>query len=206
MLQYTIIGIIGILVGTLGAWPADQSLTTQSSSTVKVVLASAPEPGRTPTSAAPSQELLKAIIVWISTNFDVPSSDTIPNIQLASPAVIAALHYRKSKADGPPPISIIDLGAPSGQREVVSVYEITTKTIYLPEDWSGRTPAEVSVLVHETVHHLQNEAVLSYECLAASEKLAYEAQEKWLNLFGLNLEGEFQLDPFTLLVTSLCGY
>ena len=80
------------------------------------------------------------------------------------------------------------------------------KTIFLPEGWSGETPAEVSILVHEFVHHLQNEAGYSYECPAASEKLAYEAQQQWLNQFGLDLEHEFELDEFTIHVSSLCGY
>jgi hypothetical protein len=68
----------------------------------------------------------------------------------------------------------------------------------------GRTPAELSILVHEMVHHLQNEAGLKYECPQAKEKLAYEAQGKWLDLFGLNLEKEFEIDPLALILTTQC--
>ncbi len=40
-------------------------------------------------------------------------------------------------------------------RDVVGVYNDESKTIYLSDKWKGRTPAELSILVHEIVHHLQ---------------------------------------------------
>ncbi len=90
-------------------------------------------------------------------------------------------------------------------RETVAVYNDQTKTIYLSDKWTGHTPAELSVLVHEMVHHLQNEAGTKYECAAEREKLAYEAQEKWLSLFGRNLEGEFNINGLALLVSTSCA-
>ena len=33
-----------------------------------------------------------------------------------------------------------------------SLYNIASRTIYLSPEWNGRTPAELSVLVHEMVH------------------------------------------------------
>ena len=89
-------------------------------------------------------------------------------------------------------------------RQVVAVYNDQNKTIYLPNGWKGRTPAELSMLVHEMVHHLQNVAGLKYECPQAREKLAYEAQGRWLELFGLNLENEFEIDPLALILTTQC--
>jgi predicted metalloprotease len=90
------------------------------------------------------------------------------------------------------------------QHEVVAIYNDITKTIFLPDAWTGTTAAEVSVLVHEMVHHLQNLAGLKYDCPAAREKPAYLAQDKWLQLYGLDLETEFQIDKFTLVVSSAC--
>jgi hypothetical protein len=78
--------------------------------------------------------------------------------------------------------------------------------IYLPEGWTGNTPAELSILVHEMVHHLQNVENLKFECPQEREQLAYKAQERWLGLFGRDLLRDFELDPFTLLVATRCGY
>src|SRR5262245_34561878 len=69
-----------------------------------------------------------------------------------------------------------------------------TRTIYLPEGWTGDTPAELSVLVHEVVHHFQNVLRLKYECPQEREKLAYIAQDRWLALFGHSLESDFHMD------------
>ena len=82
--------------------------------------------------------------------------------------------------------------------EVVAAYDMEKSTILLSDGWTGSTPADFSVLVHEMVHHLQNEARLSYECPAAREKLAFAAQKKWLSLFGRSLLTDFEIDSLTL--------
>ncbi len=55
------------------------------------------------------------------------------------------------------------------------------------------------------VHHLQNKSGVKYACAAEREKLAYEAQEKWLGLFGVSLQSEFEIDEFTLKMSTTCG-
>ena len=60
------------------------------------------------------------------------------------------------------------------------------------------------MLVHELVHHLQNVGHAAYACPQEREQLAYEAQEKWLNLFGLSLSSEFKLDRTTLVFSTTC--
>jgi hypothetical protein len=91
------------------------------------------------------------------------------------------------------------------RRQAVAVYDDLNETIFLPENWKGDTPAEVSVLVHEMVHHLQNEAGTTYECPAEREKLAYEVQDSWLRPFGRSLEGEFEINGLALLVSTSCA-
>ena len=56
----------------------------------------------------------------------------------------------------------------------------------------------------EMVHHLQNAGGLRYECAQAREALAYQAQDRWLALFGHSLEQDFDLDGFSLLVKTRC--
>jgi hypothetical protein len=47
-------------------------------------------------------------------------------------------------------------------------------------------------------------AQITFLRAGAREKLAYAAQDKWLNLFGRNLSTEFQIDAFTLNVSTAC--
>ena len=92
------------------------------------------------------------------------------------------------------------------RREVVAVYSFPNDTIYLPEGSTGNTPAELSVLVHEMVHHLQNRAGAKFACIQESEAMAYAAQERWLGLYGHNLLADFEVDAFTLLASTRCFY
>ena len=148
---------------------------------------------------APSPAQLASIVTWLSSNFELAPSDALPDVKLAPAWLIAARRNRDVLATQGQP------AADSG-RETVAVYDSLERTIYLPEDWRGDSPAEASILVHEMVHHLQTLAGTKFECPQAREQLAYAAQQRWLGLFGRNLEDDFQLDPFTLLVTTRCMF
>lgn len=151
--------------------------------------------------AAPSQALLRAIVSWLSTTFELPSHDVLPRVEFAAASKIAALRYKNLL--GRLPDSLM-AAPPPDQREAVAIYDHQTMSIVLPDGWSGRSPAELSVLVHEMVHHLQNLGGLKFACPQEREKLAYLAQERWLNLFERDLLRDFEIDGFTLLVTTAC--
>jgi len=149
--------------------------------------------------------LLTEISTWLAENFDLPTIHEQPRVEFAPPMKLAAMRYKGVLPDRWREDSILDPAVQAAQqREVVAVYNDTTKTIFLSEAWGGTTPAELSILVHEMVHHLQNLAKLKYACPAAREKLAYQAQDRWLRRFGQDLEKEFEIDMLTLLVTSAC--
>jgi Domain of unknown function (DUF6647) len=152
------------------------------------------------------EALLTAIVVWLSTNFGLPKTFEHPRIEHVPSVNMAALRVKRSPLSGRRPGTIAPPKAQLSKiREVLAVYDDQAKVIYLSDTWSGRTAADLSVLVHEMVHHLQSSASLIYDCTAAREKLAYQAQDKWLGLFGVSLESEFQIDALTLLVTTSCG-
>jgi len=159
-----------------------------------------------PVTAHPSQRVLKDIVIWLSTNFDLPRILIHPNIEIVPRAEIEALRYKGFLWLAPHDIAVESQRGPLGAREVVAVYDDAMKTIYLPEGWTGTTPAEQSVLVHEMVHHLQTLGKLKYDCPPAREQLAYAAQDQWLRLSGLNLTDEFEIDAFTLAISTHCIY
>jgi hypothetical protein len=135
------------------------------------------------------EALLTMIVVWLSANFDLPATHAHPKVKLAPQIEIALLRFgpaTREKRDAFIAAYATAI-AKNNRREVVAVYDMANGTIFLSDGWTGSNPADLSVLVHEMVHHLQLAAQLSYECPAAREKLAYEAQEKWLSLFGRSL-------------------
>jgi hypothetical protein len=146
--------------------------------------------------SARAEQLMNSIQEWLAAKFDLPVIREAPHIEFIQPASMAQLRYRGSAGNQAMPLDI--------ERDIVAVYDDAKRTIYLPEGWTGVTPAEQSLLVHEMVHHLQNLGSLKYECPEAREKLAFAAQEQWLELFDHTLASEFELDPFTLLVRTSC--
>lgn len=150
--------------------------------------------------------LLTTIVLWLSVNFNLPAHHVHPKIEFAPQIEIAFLRHQAFTAETQQQVRAWYANAQpaSGRREVVAVYDERRNRILLQQDWAGQTPAELSVIVHEMVHHLQKAAGLKYECPAQREALAYEAQAKWLELFGLTLESEFQIDAFTLKISTAC--
>jgi hypothetical protein len=140
--------------------------------------------------------LLTAIVLWLSTNFGLPSTFDHPRVEFVSATKMTSLFYKG--------IGEEQAGMVSDPSDIVSLYNTETKTIYLADGWSGKTPAELSILVHEMVHHLQNIGQLKFACPQEREEVAYKAQDRWLGLFGTDLMRDFQMDPFTILMKSKC--
>jgi hypothetical protein len=142
--------------------------------------------------AVPVEALAAAIGAWLSATFDLPAAP-LPAIRFASPEAMAS-RYRGAEA------------AAEGGRTVVALYDRRARTIHLPEGWTGARAAEVSVLVHEMVHHLQHVAGHRFGCPGQAEALAYEAQGRWLAHFGRDIGEEFAVDPLFLRLLAVCGF
>jgi hypothetical protein len=79
-------------------------------------------------------------------------------------------------------------------------YDPQSSTIYLVEPWSADNPQDVSVLLHELVHHRQQVA-RKWECPNAQELPAYRLQHKWLVERGLKA----RVNWLAVLIESSCS-
>lgn len=66
------------------------------------------------------------------------------------------------------------------------LYDPDSGTVYLVEPWDAGDAEDVSVLLHELVHHRQ--AVHHWYCPGAQEEAAYRLQERWLGERGLEAD------------------
>jgi hypothetical protein len=139
---------------------------------------------------APS--LLEAMSLWLAANFDLPYTADMPTLAGLPAAELIARRY------GPEAIF------PAGG--VIALYDEAETTIFVTENWTGRTVADLSILVHELVHHMQAAADMRFACAGEREMLAYQAQGAWLGLFGESLESAFEIDRATLLVATACTH
>lgn len=156
----------------------------------------------------PTESFLTEISAWLVANFGLTAAHEHPKIVFVSKVKLATMR-RQDQLLSEGSFRQTDVSSPvetAGQRDVVALYDNAQRTIVLSDDWDGSTPAQQSVLVHEMVHHLQNVGNIRFECPMAREKTAYVAQDEWLKRFGTSLETEFDVDMFTVLISSACMY
>ena len=126
--------------------------------------------------------LLNMLIEWLAANADI-TIDTPPEIVIAEEQ---ELHARYDRA-------------------VHALYEDEEQTIYLADSVNLSTYQGASVLLHELVHHFQQEsgAMEKMTCIRESEELAYNIQREYLRANNIELMAE--LDPFNIYMRSMCG-
>lgn len=134
--------------------------------------------------------LLDTIELWLVTNFDLAPAAYPPVLAIASDRALIEMRYG--------PASVAEPG------DVVAAYQDAGGTIFLNEDWTGDSVEDLSVLVHEYVHHLQAAAGMRFACPAEREALAYKAQDAWLGLFGTDLESAFGVDDTLVMIATVC--
>jgi len=135
-------------------------------------------------------ELIALMLAWLAVGFGLPEGIDPPSVRFMAPEGLIAARYGSAEIDS-------DL-------DVIALYDDATRTVILRKGWDGRDAIASSVLLHELVHHVQNVAELRYACPAAREELAYEAQARWLALFGHDLESAFGIDQPSLRLTYVC--
>ena len=88
--------------------------------------------------------LLTAVVTWIAANFDLPRDYDHPQVKLVPAVEITLLRYQAftPAQRREVPRSPREITAGSHPREVVAVYDDRSKTIFLPDTWTGKTPAE----------------------------------------------------------------
>lgn len=146
---------------------------------------------------------LDEIMRWIAERFDLPQAAERPAIVFEAPADLDRMR-NGGFLNRPASQRAPNAEHRSAQGNVLALYNDVRRTIHLSEHWSGEIDEDMSVLVHEMVHHLQNMAGLRYGCAGERERLAYRAQAAWLRQFGKSLESEFGLDGLSVIVHSNC--
>nr|WP_238368199.1 DUF6647 family protein [Mesobacterium pallidum] len=118
-------------------------------------------------------ETLPALVAqledWLDANTALPRRDTAPEIRLVSQARAASMGTARHA---------------SQEGMARGIYDTETEVVYLVSPWDKRDPRDVSVLLHELVHHRQAEAGHWY-CPGAQEEPAYRLQDEWLSGMGL---------------------
>jgi hypothetical protein len=143
----------------------------------------------------PLETLAAALTVWAADALGVPPPASPPAIAFTDRRRMA----RMLRPDAAP------ASAAAAADDVEALYDPAARVVHLPPDWRGASAAEVSVLVHELVHHLQTVSGQRFACPQERERDAYALQARWLERFGGSLERDLDLAPIYVLVASHCG-
>jgi hypothetical protein len=145
----------------------------------------------------PMPLLVEAVSGWVAADLGLPMPDTPPSIVFVDPEAMAAVRRDQQGWDG---------GRAQSTGGPVAFYNLRTGAIHLPADWTGASPVELSILVHEIVHHFQATSGQRFACPAEREGDAFDSQERWLARFGETLEGAFGIEPLARLVLTRCMF
>lgn len=108
---------------------------------------------------------------WLDAQTDWPRRIELPQIRLVSPWEAAARQGAASSLQRGP---------------LQGLYDADRSEILLVQPWSPHDAHDVSVLLHELVHHRQ--APYHWYCPAAQELPAYRLQDAWLAERGLKAD------------------
>jgi hypothetical protein len=145
----------------------------------------------------PMPLLVEALSGWVAADLGLPLPQTPPVVAYVDAADMKAVRSDQQGRDG---------GAAEAGAGLVAFYNLRTGTIHLPADWTGGSAGELSILVHELVHHFQRESGQSFACPAEREADAFGSQERWLARFGETLEEAFGIEPLARLVMTRCMF
>lgn len=137
----------------------------------------------------PIEALVQSIAVWVSSELDLPMPQTLPEVILTTPRSMVEMRYGLAARE---------------ELRVVALYHARTGRLFLPDTWTGATPVEVSILVHEMVHHVEAQAGVQFLCAAERERSAYELQERWLDQFGIDILTAFDMTRAGIRRASAC--
>lgn len=140
----------------------------------------------------PLRAVVAVVAAWVADELGVPVPAVLPEVHLSSRQTLADLNRAGGGAASP------------GGARVAALYDPREGRIHLATGWTGRTAEEVSLLVHEMVHHFQTLGGAHFACPAEREREAYSVQDRWLGLFGRSLATSFGLEPLFLLVATTC--
>lgn len=134
--------------------------------------------------------VLDFVGLWLESEYAIGRPSSFPDIIAVPAQQLVVRRYGEGSTVDP--------------SEIVALYDHQVGAILVSETWTGQSASELSVLVHEMVHHMQHEAGTIFACPAEREKMAYEAQNEFLALFGLNLQSAFGIEPTLILVATAC--
>lgn len=120
---------------------------------------------------APDMTALVGVLeTWLDRQAPWARREALPEIRIVQPEAAAAIRGLAGRGHG----------------RMRGLYDPESATVYLVAPWDAGDAEDVSVLLHELVHHRQ--AAHHWYCPGAQELPAYRLQDRWLGERGLEAD------------------
>tara|TARA_B100001093_G_scaffold354827_1_gene339369 strand:+ start:197 stop:622 length:426 start_codon:yes stop_codon:yes gene_type:complete len=110
------------------------------------------------------KEILIGLLLWIGANSDYNTNVPYPTIVFMDQAKMEHMYYQGRKPIG----------------ELHGFYHTQKDIIVLPDTWDRRDSWDLSILLHELIHYVQDMNSVQYECTMQMEKDSWPLQQKYL--------------------------
>ena len=111
------------------------------------------------------KEILTALMIWLGANTPFNTNYDIPNIRFVTQDQMEQMFYK---------------GSNKMPNTLHGLYDKESDTIILSDQWDRRKPWDMSVLLHEMIHYLQDQNKMKFNCVANMEKDAWPIQQFYL--------------------------
>ncbi|MCB9947995.1 MAG: hypothetical protein H6842_09235 [Rhodospirillaceae bacterium] len=138
-----------------------------------------------------------ALMAWIGAVTGIPPAPDVPAVMFNSAAELQRLHS--------PDAAYLDPADGDGSPQAVALYNPLDGTLHLPEGWQADDPVDISILLHELVHHMQSRAGMEYACRAEMEKAAYDAQIAFLASMGMDMFEVMEMNELFYRIITNCA-
>ena len=111
------------------------------------------------------KEIITALMIWLGANSDFNVNMDIPTVMFLPQDKMEQQYYKGRKhAD-------VNLHA---------FYDTENDIIVLPDTWDRRKPWDLSVLLHEIIHYVQDQNHIQFNCVQEMEAKTWPLQQKYL--------------------------
>jgi|TARA_Y100000590_G_scaffold452401_1_gene595510 hypothetical protein len=133
------------------------------------------------------KEIITALMIWIGANSSLDTLVDIPQVIFLPQEQMESLYYSTGNQKS---------GTLHG------FYNTKQDVVILPDTWDRRKGWDLSVLLHEVIHYVQDMNGITFQCLAEMEKDSWPLQQKYLKEVH-NIDWNY--DELWHLVISTCN-
>jgi hypothetical protein len=110
------------------------------------------------------KEILTALMIWLGANSNFDVNMDPPRVIFLPQDQMEQLYYGDREKYG----------------ELYAFYDTDRDVIILRDTWDRRKPWDMSILLHETIHYIQDQSNTVFACNAQMEKETWPLQQKYL--------------------------